>query len=189
MTTAVSALWLTPKLAQFWRAHGDVSVAQMVSDTAEMPGKCDLSIHYGDVTKESGSCRVLFHDRIMALGSPAFARAHAVSSVAELARLPLIHLDSGWTGWEEWLAAFGHRGPLRGGHRVNNYIIALQAACDDMGAVLGWTGLTRGYLDNGSLMPLLAESVEPREDFYIKLHPHPTARARLVHDWLVADTG
>lgn len=189
VTTAVSALWLTPKLARFWRAHGDVSVAQMVSDTGEAPGTCDLSIRYGDIAKDSGTCRVLFRDRIMALGSPAFARANAVSSVGELARLPLIHLDSGWTGWEEWLAALGHRGPLRGGHRVNNYIIALQAACDDMGAVLGWTGLTRGYLDSGLLVPLLAESIEPPEDFYIKLHSHPTERARLVHDWLVADTG
>lgn len=190
VTTAVSSLWLTPKLAQFWKAHGDVSVAQIVSDTGgQVPADCDLSIHYGDMSRDSGGCSVLFHDRIMALGSPRFARAHPVSDAAELAALPLIHFDSGVTGWTDWPGWFrvrGHDGPVNNSHRVNNYVIALQAARDDMGAVLGWVGLTHNYIDNGQLVPLLPDEVETVEDFYVKLHPHASERAKLVHDWLLA---
>lgn len=189
VSTAVSSLWLTPKLAQFWREHGDVSVAQMVSDTGETPLDCDLSIHYGDMSRETGPCSVLFHDHIVALASPRFAAKHPVERVEDLARQSLIHLEAsstGWIDWSTWLRHLGYKGPLRGGHRVNNYMIALQAAEDDMGAVLGWTGLTQGYLETGRLVPLLPDRVETPEDFYIKLHPHASKRAQLVYDCLLS---
>lgn len=188
VTTAVSSLWLTPKLAQFWKSHGDISVAQIVSDTDQSQADCDLSIRYGDIAGASGTRSVLFRDQIMALGSPRFAQTHPVTCVPELARLPLIHFDSamtGWTDWRGWFDALGHDGPVKTGHRVNNYVIALQAARDDMGAVLGWVGLTKSYIDAGELVPLLPDRMDPPEDFYVRLHPHASDRARLVYDWLV----
>lgn len=185
VTTAVSALWLTPKLAQFWKAHGDISVAQIVSDVDHDAAECDLSIHYGDMRREPGACSILFHDRIMALGSPGFARAHSIHRVEDLASLPLIHLDSSWTDWAEWFRILGYSGAVKTGHRVNNYMIALQAARDDMGAVLGWIGLTREYIDSGALVPLLPIHVDTAEDFYVTLHPHASTRAQLVYNWLV----
>ncbi|NIZ13147.1 LysR family transcriptional regulator [Phaeobacter sp. HF9A] len=188
VTTAVSSLWLTPKLAQFWKSHGDVSVAQIVSDTYDAMEDCDLSIHFGDMSREGGTCSALFRDSIMALASPEFAAANPVTTPQELARLPLIHFDSGvagWTDWPDWFHCLGYDGPVNASHRVNNYIIALQAARDDMGAVLGWVGLTQGFRNSGELVPLLPLEVETAEDFYVKLHPHATDRARLVYDWLV----
>jgi DNA-binding transcriptional LysR family regulator len=188
VTTAVSSLWLTPKLAQFWKSHGDISVAQIVSDTDPFAQDCDLSIHYGDMSRDTGTRSLLFHDRIMALASPGFAAANPVGSPEDLAGLPLIHFESGvtdWTDWQGWFRALGYAGPVKASHRVNNYVIALQAARDDMGAVLGWVGLTHSYIDRGLLVPLLPLEVETGEDFYVKLHAHATDRARLFHDWLV----
>ncbi|SFY45505.1 regulatory helix-turn-helix protein, lysR family [Paracoccus pantotrophus] len=39
-TTAVSALWLTPKITAFWKIHPGITVSQIISDvaTAAMPG-------------------------------------------------------------------------------------------------------------------------------------------------------
>ncbi len=187
-TTAVSSLWLTPKLAQFWKSHGDISVSQILNDTDKPPADCDLSIHYGSMSGENGTCNILFHDRIMALGSPRFASAHEVTQAADLASLPLIHFESemvGWAGWRSWFHALGYNGPVKNSLRVNNYVIALQAARDDMGAVLGWVSLTKTYLETGQLVPLLPDQVETSEDFYVKLHPHASERARLVYDWLM----
>lgn len=191
VTTAVSSLWLTPKLARFWKAHGEISVAQIVSDTNQSMVDCDLSIHYGDLSHDTGTRSILFHDRIMALGSPDFAKAHPVTTPRELAALPLIHLDSGvsgWTDWQDWFRFTGYDGPVKASHRVNNYVIALQAARDDMGAVLGWVGLTQNYIDRGQLVPLLPLEVETSEDFYVKLHPHATERAQTVYDWLISSS-
>ncbi|WP_319824028.1 LysR family transcriptional regulator [Thalassovita sp.] len=191
VTTAVSSLWLTPKLAQFWKSHGDISVAQIVSDTDQSMVDCDLSIHYGNLSRDTGTRSILFHDRIMALGSPGFARAHPAATPRDLAGLPLIHFDSGnsgWTDWQDWFRFAGYDGPVKASHRVNNYVIALQAACDDMGAVLGWVGLTHNYIARGQLVPLLPLEVETSEDFYVKLHPHAAERAKTVYDWLVGSS-
>ncbi|UWQ90328.1 LysR family transcriptional regulator [Rhodobacteraceae bacterium M382] len=193
-TTAVSALWLTPKLAQFWRAHGHVSVAQNVSDTTGPARHCDLSIHYGEISRESGDCRILFQDRIMALGSRQFAQKHPVHHVSDFARTPLIHLDAedtGWTDWATWCAALGYNGPLASGFRVNNYVIALQAAQDDMGAVLGWGGLVGQLLETGVLVKLTKDEIASPLDFYIKVHPQASPRALFLCDWLLnaAQTG
>lgn len=188
VTTAVSSLWLTPKLAQFWKSHGDISVAQIVSDTDLSASDCDLSIHYGRKPRGTGTCSVLFHDRIMALGSPRFAAAHKVQQPAHLAEVPLIHFESavaGWTDWQGWFRTLGYTGAVKHSHSVNNYVIALQAARDDMGAVLGWVGLTKSYLDSGALVPLLPDRVDTAEDFYVRLAPHASQRARLVYDWLL----
>ncbi len=189
VTTAVSSLWLTPRLAEFWKTHGDVSVAQIVSDTDAAPAQCDLSIHYGVAPRDGTASRMLFRDRLMALGSPDFARAHRIGGLADLAAIPLIHFDtpvSGWTDWQGWLRALGYHGPIRQGHRVNNYLIALQAARDDMGAVLGWVALTRPLLDKGQLVALLPEEVVPQEAFHVTLRNQTSPRARLVHDWLAS---
>ena len=186
-TTAMSALWLTPRLAQFWKSHPHISVSQIVSDAGGEEPDCDLSIHYGDLSGETGRCRRLFHDRISALGSPRFADQNRIESVDDLAEVPLIHLETegtDWTDWQDWFAALGYGGKLRRTHRVNNYVIALQAAQDDMGAVLGWEGLTRSFVESGRLVNLLTETVSSPRDYYVKLHPHASEQARLVFDWL-----
>lgn len=188
-TTAVSSLWLTPRLAQFWKSHGHVSVAQIVSDTDQTQPDCDLSIHYGDISKETGTCHALFHDRIMALGSQSFAKKHQIETLEDLAKLPLIHLDApenNWTDWQSWCSALGYSGRLKNTHQVNNYIIALQAAQDDMGAVLGWKGLTADLLTSGKLVQLLPNDVLSPLDFYVKLHPRASQKAHLLYEWLAS---
>ena len=189
VTTAVSSLWLTPKLAQFWKTHGDISVAQMVSDSGETPADCDLSICYGVLPRDGRDCSILFQDRLMALASPRFAAVYPVRRVQDLAHLPLIHFDShvaGWTDWRGWFQALGYNGPINNSHRVNNYLIALQAAADDMGAVLGWVGVAKPYMQSQQLVPLLPDRVTPQEDFHVILHARASPRARLVYDWLVS---
>ena len=189
-TTAVSSLWLTPRLAQFWKSHGHISVAQIVSDSDQHQPDCDLSIHYGDMSRETGTCRALFHDHITALASPQFVQKHKVEAISDLAKIPLIHLDSAessWTDWHGWCSALGYTGPLKNSHRVNNYVIALQAAQDDMGAVLGWDGLTRTFIDSGKLVRILPDSVASPQDFFVKLHPQASERAKQVYDWLTSD--
>ncbi|MGY3439915.1 LysR family transcriptional regulator [Marinovum sp. KMM 9879] len=186
-TTAVSALWLTPRLGQFWRSHGHITVAQNVTDVDTGDDGSDLTIHYGDMARDTGDCRLLIHDCIKALASPRFAAQHEVRGVADFERLPLIHVDRaeiGWTSWAEWCRALGHVGPVGGGLRVNNYVIGLQAAEDDMGAVLGWEGLTAPLERAGRLVPLLDAAVPSPLDFYIKVSPHASHPAHVLCDWL-----
>lgn len=187
-TTAFSSLWLTPKISAFWKSHPTVTVSQIVSDVPGMTGRCDLSIHYGNRQENGVECRELFQDRIVALGTSAFAAEHGIRRVEDLLKAPLIHMsnvENDWTTWADWFQALGHPLPKGRNFYVNNYMIALQAAQDDVGAVLGWDGLVENLMQEGRLVQLVADSVRSPVPFHLKIHPKATSKARLFADWLV----
>lgn len=188
VTTAVSALWLTPRLGRFGRRHDDIAVEQRVSDLAQGSVECDLTLNYGRMDQDRGDCRRIHTDTIVALGSPEFARRNPVSTLADLARLRLVHLNTDntdWTTWADWFAALGHTASLQKTHSVNNYTIALQAAEDGLGSVLGWERLTQPLIDTGRLVRLLPHRMTSPLDLYIRARPNAPADALLLRDWLV----
>lgn len=187
-TSAVSGLWLTPRLAGFWRARPGIAISQIVQD-AGSARDVDLSLHYGDPDRESDETRVLFRDRILAVGSPALAAHLGQGGLSALAELPLIHTLSGqndWTSWTDWFAALGRPAPTGPGFTLNNYLISLKAAEDGIGALLGWEGLLEEPLVSGRLVPLVGEAMASPHPFYLRIHGRASADAREVADWLAA---
>lgn len=188
-TTAVSAFWLTPQITAFWKVRPEIIVSQIVSDVASPGGRADISIHYGDMPEDDDSCHLLFHDQIVAVGTPGFARERGIASVADLRSVPLIHVvaeETDWTGWADWLGRFGCDEPAGRGIVVNNHMIALQLARDGAGAVLGWTGLIGPLLESGALVPLVPERMASPQTFYLQMHSRASALAEEFRDWLVA---
>lgn len=187
-TTAMSHLWLTPRLGRFWRQHATVTVNQRVSDIPWTDEPHDLLVRYGDISADSGECDVLFEDHLIPMANPEFARANQIETLEELAQLPLIHLnapDRQWTSWEDWFEKMGYAGPVPDGLTVNNYVIALQAAQDGMGVVLGWERMTAPLLKTGSLQSFTGfRCIAPRV-FYIRRSPNAGPQATLLRDWLV----
>ncbi|KGJ03926.1 DNA-binding transcriptional regulator, LysR family [Paracoccus halophilus] len=188
-TTAVSALWLTPKITAFWKIHPDITVSQVISDVATSTSRHDLNIGYAFPGNDSDEWREIFRDRILAYGTPRFAREHGISGIGDLLRAPLIHMsdDNAWTGWADWFHELGHPAPSGRGLLVNNHMIALQAAEDDVGAVLGWEGLMSRVLQGGRLVNLVPESIASPAAFCLRLNPRASAKARLFADWLTGD--
>lgn len=187
-TTAVSSLWLTPKISAFWKIHPAITISQIVSDIPGMTGRCDLSIHYGNPQEKNIEYRKLFQDQIVALGTPAFAAQHYIAGVEDLLNAPLIHMrneENGWTTWADWFVALGRPLPKGRNFYVNNYMIALQAAQDDVGAVLGWGGLVQGLMREGRLVQLVTDTIPSPVGFHLKIHQSATTKARLFADWLV----
>ncbi|MBY6004155.1 LysR family transcriptional regulator [Salipiger bermudensis] len=185
-TTAMSGLWLTPRLAAFWKAHPGVAISQLIQDDQKAQG-VDLSIHYGDPEAEDDETRVLFRDRILALGTEQFAKAYGIERLADLSDVPLIHTQSGvnpYTEWPEWFAYLDRPAPRGPGFFLNNYLISLQAAEDHVGAVLGWEGLLGSHLGSGRLVPLVPDEMPSPHPFYLRIHGRASANARLFADWL-----
>lgn len=71
---------------------------------------------------------------------------------------------------------------------MNNYMIALQAAQDDVGAVLGWDGLVKRLMSEGRLVQLVPDTIPSPVGFHLRVHPRATKKARLFADWLVTAT-
>ncbi|AZO12033.1 MULTISPECIES: LysR family transcriptional regulator [unclassified Mesorhizobium] len=186
-TTAVSSLWLTPKISAFWKSHPSVTVAQIVSDVPGAATRCDLSIQYGIPQEDGDECRELFRDQIVALGTPRFASEHDISSVEDLLKVPLIHMnneETDWTNWNDWFQALGQGNPKGRRFSVNNYMIALQAAQDDVGAVLGWDGLVESLMRERRLVKLVPDAMPSPMAFYLKIRPKAGAKVRLFAKWL-----
>jgi DNA-binding transcriptional LysR family regulator len=187
-TTAVSSLWLTPKIAQFWREHGDIQINQEVRDRPfRRPLDLDLTIEYA-VTPPPEPAQVLFEDRLMPACSPDF-KIQNIQSLEDLAKAPLIHLDAretNWTSWPNWFASQGYTGELASRHRVNNYAIALQLARDGLGVVLGWKSLVDPLLDDGRLVTLTNYEIDAPGKFYlIPSSQKPKRETSIVSDWLL----
>lgn len=190
-TTAISALWLTPKIGTFWKSHPAITISQIISDVPVKNSRCDLSVHYGEPPEDGAEWRELFRDRIVALGTARFAAEHGISRLDDLMRAPLVHLsgeDTGWTTWADWFSALSRPPPKGRGFYVNNYMIALQAAQDDVGAVLGWEGLVKHLMRDERLVQLVPEAIHSPGIFYLRTRPHASQNARLFADWLVEST-
>jgi DNA-binding transcriptional LysR family regulator len=170
-TTAVSGLWLTPRLSQFWREHPEIPVNQHVTDNPDSQGiAIDLKICYGFVENESTQKHTLFHDELVPVCSSNFASKNPNPTIEELAQMPLIHLrakDKNWSNWFSWFTALGHKGKISQGTHVNNYMIALQAASDGTGIVLGWKHLCKPKIDTGELVILGDTSIPAPSAIYI----------------------
>ena len=145
-------------------------------------------IHYGNPQEEGVEYRNLFQDHIVALGTPGFIAEHRIAGLDDLLKAPLIYSsgeETDWTTWSDWFAALAWPVPKGRGFHVNNYMIALQAAQDDVGAVLGWDGLVGSLMREERLVKLVPESVPSPKAFYLKIHPRASSQARLFSDWLV----
>ncbi|WP_316013039.1 LysR family transcriptional regulator [Roseobacter sp. HKCCA0434] len=193
VSTAVSAFWLTPRIASFWTAHPTTTVSQIVTDHPDADPRADLVIEYGETDPDDTARTLLFRDRIIAVATPDYVARHGIAGPRDLLDAPLIHIAADlthWTSWEEWLFALGLPAPRGQRLVVNNYMIALQLAQDHVGAVLGWEHLIAPLLSRGSLQALGAEALLAPAAFQLRLHRHASDRARVFADWLARqDTG
>lgn len=185
-TTAVSQLWLTPRLISFWAAHDEVQVSQTLSDRPQRrPLTGDLAIEYRVDRPPEPLHRQLFTDTLAPVAAPGFA---APATLGDLARLPLIHLDApdeNWTTWARWFRAQGFDGPLNLSRRVNNYTIATQLAAEGAGVALGWQRLISPLLRDGKLVVLPGFSIPAPGSFYlVATREDLSGDARLLFDWI-----
>ncbi len=190
-TSAVSSLWLSPAILRFWREHDDTAVNQLVSDTRftgiDPP---ELYIRYGRDPRSGLDQRVLYRDTLVPVCAPSLASRLGRLSLQQLAAQRLVHMetdDANWTTWHSWFQTLGHEGPLNTGIRVNNYTIALAAAEDGAGVVLGWKRLVGPLLERGSLAVLGDHSINAPNRFHLISLPEQqlSPAARQLREWLL----
>ena len=124
-------------------------------------------------------------------GTPAFKAEQNIETIDDLLRAPLIHLhneETDWTTWTDWFRALGRPAPKGRSFKLNNYTIALQAAQDDVGAMLGWDELVGPLLEDGRLIKLVPDEIPSPMGFYLRVHPRASEKARIFVDWLIDAT-
>lgn len=191
-TTALASLWLMPRLGEFWRIHRDINLSHAISDNPSDSGfaNADIRIRYGDGNWPGEQALHLFDDRIYPVCGRELAARHEFSDPADLLQFPLLQLDSvdpAWTGWETWL---GHwqcdlsKARIR---RFNNYVVALHAAEENQGIVLGWHSQVEGMIERGELVRVGDFEIAAPGAFYLawnRQRPLSEPAQRLC-DWLL----
>lgn len=194
-TSAVSTLLLRPAILRFWRENSHIAINQLVSDrrfsAVDAP---ELYIRYGRDPRPGLEQQVLYRDRLVPVCAPAMADRLGPLSLADLARQRLIHLvaeDVNWTSWQSWFRNLGLpdslAGSMAGSMRVNNYTIALAAAEDEAGVVLGWKHLVQPLLDSGALTVLTEFSLPAPNRFHLVSQPFNrlSDNAQRLRQWLL----
>ena len=187
-TTAVLSMWLSQKIAQFWREYGHIQINQEVRDRPfRRPLSLDLIIEYSTNPPEETS-NILFEDTLLPLCSPEFEGKN-ISRLEQLSKSYLIHLDAkdtNWTSWANWFETLDYNGEISVRHRVNNYAIALQLAQDGMGVVLRWRHLVKPLIESGSLIPITKYEIAAPGKFYlIQSKGNQKKYSKIFSEWLL----
>ena len=193
--TAFASLWLMPRIGGFWQQYHDINLNHAISDNPFDSGfmNADIRIRYGDGNWRGEHTMKLFDDRIYPVCGRGFAEDHALLRAGDLLQFPLLQLDSvdpAWTGWELPLAHWGCDISRASFRRFNNYVVALQAAEENQGIVLGWHSQVGTLVERGKLVRIGDMEIEAPGSFYLawsENRPLSESASRL-RDWLL-ETG
>jgi len=184
---SVAALWLVSRLPRFRQAHPDLPVRLIASDvdTDCLADGIDVAILHGDGSWRGYDATLLLDEAVFPVCSPGYLERHGpIDNAADLVRVTLIDLDDehwNWLNWRIWLTE--RQAPVGDDIeriRINAYPLVVQAARDGLGVALGWKHLVNPYLDDGSLVRPIDDSVETAFGYHLLVPAvgrSPAARA------------
>jgi LysR family glycine cleavage system transcriptional activator len=193
-TPSLASLWLMPRLADFARAHPDISLflsaSHVHSDFSQ--GQVDLDIRYGLPTWPNLVVEPLFTEQILPLAAPALIARHALRTPEALLDLPLIQSTVSVVQWGDWLASrHVDKAPERYALRFDRAQLALDAAVQGLGVALESSTIAAPHLQAGRLQPVF----DPRWSIAVEAHfvVYPERHAQRPEvvqflDWLRAQT-
>ena len=199
VSPSVAAKWLMPRMERFYRAHPGIDLRIDATEAlADFDADgIDVAIRYGVGNYPGMHVDVLMEEEVFPVCSPKLLAEAAISSVADLGRVPLLHLswvshDGSWPDWRMWLAAAGHpdidttRGP-----RFGQFGMAVDAAIEGLGVALGSTAVVADDLAAGRLVKPFDLTIAPPFKYFLVC---PERRADRPHiaafrSWIMAEAG
>jgi len=150
---------VAPVLSEFHRTHPDVKIRVLASDdlVASTHEDFDLALGYGPNESDSFAVEFIADEAVFPVCSPRLAaKLPTPVAPADLAVLPLLHVDyvdEGWTTWQDVLASSLVGEPNSVQSVVfTSYQMCLDVAERDGGIALGWERSVRSRLDAGTLV-------------------------------------
>ncbi|CAI1503968.1 Gcv operon activator [Serratia grimesii] len=171
---ALASKWLNPMIGDWLTQHPQVDIrlhathgeVDFASSTA------DFALCFGDQGYPLLEKVRLFQDSVQPVCSP------QLQAAGDWTQQPMIHVDWGkesqfLPGWYEWFNAAGLPLPQRRGLTYNLTSLAIDAAVEGQGILLGQQQLIQRELAKGTLVPL-AEPALPLSKPYYVVYPQRT---------------
>ncbi|WP_111893263.1 LysR substrate-binding domain-containing protein [Acinetobacter sp. MB5] len=157
-TSAMAALWLLPKIADFQQTEGidlRILTTENILDLDKMD--CDIALFYCKTPPSGMKVTPLFSEEVFPVCSPNYLKQlNGSQDPQEIFGKTLLYLDESqqdWMTWPKWFESVGY--PLikpRNKVNINNYPLLLQAAINGQGIALAWSSLLNDYLETGALV-------------------------------------
>lgn len=179
-SVGVATYWLMPRLSLFYRAHPDllVSVVTTQSGVPALAEGIDVAIRYGHGRWSDGDIHHLFDEAVEPVCAPPL-RARFAGPVPPDA-VSLLHVrsaEASWLTWSDYLAATGQAGRRGAGQSFTNYVQATQAALEGHGMMLGWRSITGALVASGALTSAGLPVLAPDDAFYLAQRRKRTGEA------------
>lgn len=208
MPPSFAAKWLVPKLPRFaaLQPEIDLEVSASASLIGETPsqrmmsehfrdGSIDVAIAYGKGDYEGLKVDILLTVAAVPLCSPQLLRdaEHPLRQPADLRHHTLVHDETDYDGrpeWTDWLAlAQLDDIDASRGLRFNHISLALDAAANGQGVVLGIEPLAASDIEAGRLTVPFGPRLPLRNAYYL-VSAHESAKQSTIgpfRDWLFAE--
>ncbi|ANT51246.1 LysR substrate-binding domain-containing protein [Mesorhizobium amorphae] len=187
---SIAQLWLAPRLPALRAAHPalrpSIHALEEAPDFRREP--FDLAIFLTRHAPAGSRAFKLCDDVIFPVCAPALAGL--LKTPVDLSS-QLLLWDTTWTGdWSLWFEAAGLKSPsIESGSEFSLYSMALQAAIDGAGVLMGHEALVSRALSAGSLVAPFPERRVPTGLSLSILAPdRPPAQAAQMIDWLLAQS-
>lgn len=186
-----ATMWLIPRMPDFWRNVGDVTVDHLISDDIRTfrRAEVELRIRYGLGAWIDETAECLFKDCLYPVCSPRFAELHSDATSHSLPELPLLDvnwIDPDWMGWDEVLLRAGVRQHAANIRRFGKFNVALQAAMADQGLVIGWHRMVKPLLDQGQLVRFTDLLIPSPGAYYLTWNTNRelSGAATILREWI-----
>lgn len=141
--------WLAPRLPAFLESHADITLhmgTRLEPFDLDAEG-FDAAIHYGAANWPNANHMKLFDESLIVCAATELSRV----SLPDLARRPLLQLETRPTAWRDWFAAQGHVGPLPQGMLFDQFAPLIEAAVHGLGLALVPDFMVQKELSEGRL--------------------------------------
>ncbi|MBX3604821.1 MAG: LysR family transcriptional regulator [Piscinibacter sp.] len=184
---AFAARWLLQRIHRFsrrWpRFTPSIDATAALVDFARE--NVDVGIRYGSGRYDGLESQLLFEEHVFPVCSPALLEAHEQTAPLHvLASLPLIHdataLGTEAPGWSQWLAERGASHPQADRGLTLSSALAIQAAVDGHGVLLGRSVIVADDLAAGRLVRPFAESRKLEAAYYLVVRRHAAQAEKIA---------
>lgn len=182
---SVAQLWLGPRLPALCNAFPNLRPS--IHPLEDLPNyrrePFDLAIFYCDTPSAKLPGTVICDDIIFPVCSPTLAAN--LRTPADIEHLQLL-FDTSWTrDWPIWFRAAGTPEiSTDGGLGFSLFSLALQAAIDGAGILVGHEALVRDALATGALVAPFATKARTGTSLMVLCPANASSDARAVVDWL-----